>query len=206
MNRPQHPAVFTAPRLLGGLAAAVILAASIASYSFTAPLARLAGADESLAWLWPVVSGLTVAQVAYTSVVLARLEHYERIQPLLTFYRLLLYALVLTGIVGSVMAATGMPGELSTAEIIAVVSVPPWCLVFCILSYLTLSKAIPERMQASAREAGLRDWAEKTMHAERMAASRRTLSQQPPWWEDYKGASPGGLAPEGQDPVRKDPS
>lgn len=204
MNRPQYSAVFTAPRLLGGLAAAVVLAASVASFSFTAPLARLAGADEGLVWLWPVVAGLTVAQIAYTSVVLARLGHYERVKPLLIFYRLMLFALVLTGLMGSVMNATGMPSELSTAAIIAVVSVPAWCLMFCVVSYLTLSTAIPERMETSAREAGLRDWAEKTIHAERMAASRSTLSQQPPWWEEYKGAPPGGgLPPERQDPVQK---
>ncbi|WP_067865790.1 hypothetical protein [Nocardia shimofusensis] len=183
MNRPPHPAVFTVPRLLGGLAAAVVLAASIASYSFTAPLARLAGADESLVWLWPVVAGLTVAQIAYTSVVLTRLGHYERVKPLLTFYRLMLFALVLTGLIGSVMAATGMPSELSTAAIIAVVSVPAWCLVFCVVSYLVLSTA------------------EKTIQAERMAASRTTLSQQAPWWEQSGKAARADFSAEG-DPAR----
>lgn len=201
MNRPLYPAVFTVPRLVGGLAGAVVLAASIASYSFTAPLARLAGADESLAWLWPVVAGLAVAQIAYTSVVLTRLSHYERVKPLLTVYRLLLLAAVVIGGMGSVMAATGMPSELSTAGTLAIVSFPPWCLVFCIGGYLVLSQAIPDRIEKSARDAGLRDWAERPAHAERLTAAQDTISQESPWWEQSEKAARNDFPAEG-DPAR----
>lgn len=146
---------FRMPRLLVGLGAALVIAAAVASFSFTATLARVAGVSAGLAWLWPVVIGLTVAVIAYTYVMVAGLR-YERITPLSWFYQLLLVGLALASIAGNVLVISRNPTAMGTLGVATVVSVPPMCLMACVCNYVVLAAIIPNRIVSSIQAAGLR--------------------------------------------------
>ncbi|MET9030469.1 hypothetical protein ABZW96_33355 [Nocardia sp. NPDC004168] len=195
MDRYPRPVLFTMPWMLSGLSAVLVLAASIASFSFTSTLARLAGVPEGLAWLWPVVVGLSVAQIAYTYVMLARMPH-ERIKPLALVYQLLLVSAALVSVGGNVSVISPRPTELSTGEITAVVSVAPACLVCCVCGYVVLAVIIPARIEASIRDIHIRESAERVARLARSAAiadAQPASSDSPeetPWWKQHRAGAP----------------
>ncbi|MFI9638117.1 hypothetical protein ACIHAX_36070 [Nocardia sp. NPDC051929] len=195
MDRYPRPVLFTMPWTLNSLAAVLVVAASIASFSFTATMARVAGVPEALTWLWPVVSGLAVAQIAYTYVMLARMPH-DRIKPLSYLYLALLAAAAWVSVAENVLVITRNPTELDTLEIATVVAVPPVCLVCCVSSYALLSMIIPSRIEASIRDVGIRERARLVSGIDPTRAgdiepTRSTIPREPtPWWQQYKDGTP----------------
>lgn len=181
-----RPVPFTVPKLLVGLGSALVVAAAIASFTFTSTLARAAGIPEHLTWLWPVVVGLTVALLAGTFLTLVGIRD-ERATSLVRVYELLLVAAVLASICGNVLSISRDPIVMSTLEIATVVSVPPLCLMVCVGNYLLLTAVVPVRIVASVRED---DW--------RLRALRVPTAPPPPkgtdptpqdsaaWWDQYR--------------------
>ncbi|MFB7873808.1 DUF2637 domain-containing protein [Nocardia sp. NPDC056064] len=169
-----------------GLGSALVVAAAIASFTFTSTLARAAGIPEHLTWLWPVVVGLTVALLAGTFLTLVGIRD-ERATSLVRVYELLLVAAVLASICGNVLSISRGPIVMSTLEIATVVSVPPLCLMVCVGNYLLLTAVVPVRIVASVRED---DW--------RLRALRVPTAPPPPkgtdptpqdsaaWWDQYR--------------------
>ncbi|WP_054814496.1 hypothetical protein [Nocardia arizonensis] len=144
---------FVMPRILQGLALALVVAAGIGSFTFTATLAKAAGVPEYLTWLWPVVVGLTVAQVAYTYIVLFGLsEAHDRLKPLHWFYLLLMAGFAVASVVGNVTVISRNPTDLGTGETMTVVAVPPVFLLLCVCGYVLLDTIIPNQIEASLRE------------------------------------------------------
>ncbi|MFE6921837.1 hypothetical protein ACFVAV_12370 [Nocardia sp. NPDC057663] len=146
-----RPVPFTVPKLLVGLGSLLVVAAAIASFTFTSTLARAAGVPEHLTWLWPVVVGLTVALVASTFVTLVGIRD-EKITPMVRVYELLLVAAVLASICGNLLAISRDPIEMGTLGTATVVSIPPICLMICVGNYLLLAAVVPVRIVASIRE------------------------------------------------------
>ncbi|MEU4811321.1 hypothetical protein AB0H20_19160 [Nocardia fluminea] len=134
-----------------GLGSALVVAAAIASFTFTSTLARVAGVPEHLTWLWPVVVGLTVALVACTFITLVGIRD-EKATSLVRVYELLLVAAVLTSICGNLLAISRDPIEMGTLGTAIIVSVPPLCLMICVGNYLLLTAVVPVRIVAAIRE------------------------------------------------------
>ncbi|MGY0499604.1 DUF2637 domain-containing protein [Nocardia sp. FBN12] len=137
--------------MLVGLGSALVVAAAIASFTFTATLARVAGVPEHLTWLWPVVVGLTVALVACTFITLVGIRD-EKATSLVRVYELLLVAAVLSSICGNLLSISRDPIEMGTLGTAIVVSVPPVCLMICVGNYLLLTAVVPVRIVAAIRE------------------------------------------------------
>ncbi|MFC8384456.1 hypothetical protein [Nocardia sp. NPDC057272] len=134
-----------------GLGSALVVAAAIASFTFTSTLARVAGVPEHLTWLWPVVVGLTVALVACTFITLVGIRD-EKATSLVRVYELLLVAAVLSSICGNLLSISRDPIEMGTLGTAIVVSVPPICLMICVGNYLLLTAVVPVRIVAAIRE------------------------------------------------------
>jgi hypothetical protein len=146
-----RPIPVTVPKLLVGLGSALVVAAAIASFTFTSTLARVAGVPEHLTWLWPVVVGLTVALVACTFITLVGIRD-EKATSLVRVYELLLVAAVLTSICGNLLSISRDPIAMGTLGTAIVVSVPPICLMICVGNYLLLTAVVPVRIVAAIRE------------------------------------------------------
>ncbi|MGW4633508.1 DUF2637 domain-containing protein [Nocardia sp. NPDC004415] len=174
------------PKLLVGLGSALVVAAAIASFTFTSTLARAAGIPEHLTWLWPVVVGLTVALLAGTFLTLVGIRD-ERATSLVRVYELLLVAAVLASICGNVLSISRGPIVMSTLEIATVVSVPPLCLMVCVGNYLLLTAVVPVRIVASVRED---DWRLRALRVPTAPPSPKGTDPTPQdgaaWWDQYR--------------------
>ncbi|WP_278265383.1 DUF2637 domain-containing protein [Nocardia sp. AG03] len=168
-----------------GLGSALVVAAAIASFTFTATLARAAGIPVHLTWLWPVVVGLTVALLAGTFLTLVGIRD-DRATSLVRVYELLLVAAVLASICGNVLAVSRDPIVLSTLEIATVVSVPPLCLMVCVANYLLLTAVVPVRIVASVRED---DWRLRALRVPATPPPKSTDTapqDSAAWWDQYR--------------------
>ncbi|WP_336087280.1 DUF2637 domain-containing protein [Nocardia sp. SSK8] len=182
-----RPVPFTVPKLLVVLGSVLVVAAAIASFTFTASLAEVAGIPEHLTWLWPVVVGLTVALLAGTFLTLVGIRD-ERATSLVRVYELLLVAAVLASICGNVLAISREPTEMGILEIATVVSVPPLCLMVCVGNYLLLTAVMPVRIVASIRED---DWRLRALRIPTPTATppKDTDPAHPDsaaWWDQYR--------------------
>ncbi|MFF2083486.1 DUF2637 domain-containing protein [Nocardia sp. NPDC058176] len=183
-----RPVPFTVPKLLVGLGSLLVVAAAIASFTFTSTFARAAGIPADLTWLWPVVSGLTVALVACTFITLVGIRD-DRATSLVRVYELLLIAAVLASVGGNMLALTRDPIVLGTIETATVVAIPPLCLMVCVANYLLLTAVVPVRIVASIRED---DWRLRVLgipsssppSKDPVAASRGDSAA---WWDQHRG-------------------
>ncbi|PKV98558.1 uncharacterized protein DUF2637 [Nocardia fluminea] len=180
-----RPIPVTVPKLLVGLGSALVVAAAIASFTFTSTLARVAGVPEHLTWLWPVVVGLTVALVACTFITLVGIRD-EKATSLVRVYELLLVAAVLTSICGNLLAISRDPIEMGTLGTAIIVSVPPLCLMICVGNYLLLTAVVPVRIVAAIRED---DWRLRVLGI----PSESSPSKEPAparhdsdWWDQHR--------------------
>ncbi|WP_410872768.1 DUF2637 domain-containing protein [Nocardia sp. A7] len=129
----------------------MVVAAAIASFTFTSTLAQVVGVPGHLTWLWPVVVGLTVALLACTFITLVGIRD-EKATSLVRVYELLLVAAVLCSICGNLLSISRDPIQMGTLGTAIVVSVPPVCLMICVGNYLLLTAVVPVRIVASIRE------------------------------------------------------
>lgn len=112
--------------------ASVLMAlAAVASFLFGHHLARLAGTPSTIAWLWPIVMGCTVFQIAYCYVMVGTLAYRSRIVRL--YFGVLLLSGVTVGVFGNAFNATD-PAELSLAVKTAIAAVPPLCLLLVVVN------------------------------------------------------------------------
>ncbi|MEV0063542.1 hypothetical protein [Nocardia sp. NPDC050718] len=181
-----RPVPFTVPKLLVGLGLLLVVAAAIASFTFTSTLARIAGVPEDLTWLWPVVAGLTVALVACTFITLVGIRD-EKATSLVRVYELLLVAAVLASVFGNVIAIAREPIELGTLGIATVVAIPPVCLMICVGNYLLLTAVVPVRIVAAIPED---DWRLRALGIPSPSAPPKEPSAAPnesaSWWDQYR--------------------
>lgn len=112
-------------------ASVLIAVAAVASFTFGHHLARLAGTPSIIAWLWPIVVGLTVFQIAYCYVMVGTLPYRTGIIRL--YFGVLLLSGVAASVVGNAFNITN-PGELSLATKAIVGAVPPLCLLLVVLN------------------------------------------------------------------------
>ncbi|MFI7664677.1 hypothetical protein [Nocardia sp. NPDC049526] len=112
-------------------ASVLIAVAAVASFAFAHHLARLAGTPSTIAWLWPIVVGLTVFQIAYCYVMVGTLPYRTGIVRL--YFGVLLLSGVAAGVLGNAFNATD-PGELSPAAKAIMSAVPPLCLLLMVLN------------------------------------------------------------------------
>ncbi|WP_433761490.1 hypothetical protein [Nocardia sp. CA-135398] len=112
-------------------ASVLIALAAVASFMFGHHLARLAGTPPIIAWLWPIVVGLTVFQIAYCYVMVGTLPYRTGIIRL--YFGILLLGGVAAAVVGNAFNATD-PGELPLIAKAAVGAVPPLCLLLVVLN------------------------------------------------------------------------
>lgn len=180
-----RPVPFTVPKLLVGLGSLLVVAAAIASFTFTSTLARAAGVPEHLTWLWPVVVGLTVALVACTFITLVGIRD-EKATSMVRVYELLLIAAVLASIFGNVLAVSRDPIEMGTLEIATVVSVPPICLMICVGNYLLLTAVVPVRIVAAIPED---DWRLRVLGIPTAPSPKDSNPAHPDgaaWWDQHR--------------------
>ncbi|MFE3543840.1 hypothetical protein ACFXK0_12810 [Nocardia sp. NPDC059177] len=168
------------------LGSALVVAAAIASFTFTSTLARAAGIPEHLTWMWPVVVGLTVALVACTFITLVGIQDV-RTTSLVRVYELLLVAAVLASVFGNVLAISRGPIEMGTFGVATVVSIPPICLMICVGNYLLLTAVVPVRIVAAIRED---DWRLRVLGIPNTPAPQKDPSPAPQdgaaWWDQYR--------------------
>lgn len=112
-------------------ASVLIAVAAVASFAFAHHLARLAGTPSTIAWLWPIVVGLTVFQIAYCYVMVGTLPYRTGIIRL--YFGVLLLSGVAAGVLGNAFNATD-PGELSLAAKAIMGAIPPLCLLLVVLN------------------------------------------------------------------------
>ncbi|MFD3745441.1 DUF2637 domain-containing protein [Nocardia sp. NPDC058633] len=164
----------------------MVVAAAIASFTFTSTLARVAGVPEHLTWLWPVVVGLTVALVACTFITLVGIRD-ERATSLVRVYELLLVAAVLSSICGNLLSISRDPIEMGTLGTAIVVSVPPLCLMICVGNYLLLTAVVPVRIVAAIRED---DWRLRVLGIPSTPGPSRdpgpAHDDAPSWWDQHR--------------------
>ncbi|MFD6394056.1 DUF2637 domain-containing protein [Nocardia sp. NPDC055029] len=169
-----------------GLGSLLVVAAAIASFTFTSTLARAAGIPEGLTWLWPVVVGLTVALVACTFITLVGIRD-EKATSMVRVYELLLVAAVLASIFGNVLAISRDPIEMGTLEIATVVSVPPICLMICVGNYLLLTAVVPVRIVAAIPED---DWRLRVLGIPTAPVPPKDSNPSPhdgaAWWDQHR--------------------
>ncbi|MEV5834482.1 hypothetical protein [Nocardia sp. NPDC052112] len=112
--------------------ASVLMAlAAVASFAFGHHLARLAGTSSTMAWLWPIVVGCTVFQIAYCFVMVGTLPYRTGI--IRPYFAVLLLGGVAAGVFGNVFIATD-PGALSPAARTVIAAVPSLCLLLVVLN------------------------------------------------------------------------
>ncbi len=181
-----RPIPVTVPKLLVGLGSALVVAAAIASFTFTSTLARVAGVAEHLTWLWPVVVGLTVALVACTFITLVGIRD-EKATSLVRVYELLLVAAVLSSICGNLLAISRDPIEMGTLGTAIVVSIPPICLMICVGNYLLLTAVVPVRIVAAIRED---DWRLRVLGIPSTSMPPKDPNPShddgPSWWDQHR--------------------
>ncbi|MFE5475709.1 MULTISPECIES: hypothetical protein [unclassified Nocardia] len=169
-----------------GLGSALVVAAAIASFTFTSTLARVAGVPEHLTWLWPVVVGLTVALVACTFITLVGIRD-EKATSLVRVYELLLVGAVLSSICGNLLSISRDPIEMGTLGTAIVVSVPPICLMICVGNYLLLTAVIPVRIVAAIRED---DWRLRVLGIPGAPSSSKgsppAQHDSDSWWDQHR--------------------
>ncbi|GAA1654005.1 hypothetical protein [Nocardia ninae] len=115
------------------VAAATVLMglAAVASFAFGHNLAQLAGTSAFVAWLWPIVVGTTVFQIAYCYVMLGTLPYRTGI--IRPYFGVLLLCGVAGSIAGNAFNATN-PSELSLTAKMIMGAVPPLCLLLGVLN------------------------------------------------------------------------
>ncbi len=114
------------------VSASVLMAvAAVASFTFGHHLARLAGMSSAIAWLWPIVVGCTIFQIAYCFVMVGTLSYRTGIVRL--YFGILLLGGVAAGVFGNAFIATD-PVELSLTVRTAITAVPPLCLLLVVLN------------------------------------------------------------------------
>ncbi|MFI6362211.1 hypothetical protein ACIBG0_05625 [Nocardia sp. NPDC050630] len=112
-------------------ASVLIAVAAVASFTFGHHLARLAGTPSILAWLWPIVVGLTVFQIAYCYVMVGTLPYRTGVIRL--YFGVLLVIGVAASIGGNAFNLTD-PVELALAAKAIVGAIPPLCLLLLVLN------------------------------------------------------------------------
>ncbi len=185
-DRFPRPVPVTVPKLLVGLGAVLVVAAAIASFTFTSTLAGVAGVPEHLTWLWPLVVGLTVALVACTFITLVGIRD-EKATSLVRFYELLLLVTVLASICGNVLSISRDPIRMGTLATAIVVSVPPICLIVCVGNCLLLTAVVPVRIVAAIPQD---DWRLRVLgipstpapSKDQEAAQQESAS----WWDQHR--------------------
>ncbi|MFC4376141.1 DUF2637 domain-containing protein [Nocardia halotolerans] len=174
------------PKLLVGLGAVLVVAAAIASFTFTSTLARVAGVPEHLTWLWPLVVGLTVALVACTFITLVGIRD-EKATSLVRFYELLLVATVLSSIGGNVLSISRDPIQMGSLATTIVVSVPAICLMICVGNCLLLTAVVPVRIVAAIPED---DWRLRVLGIPSAPLPPKNPDPSHPdgasWWEQHR--------------------
>ncbi|MFC4127773.1 DUF2637 domain-containing protein [Nocardia rhizosphaerae] len=192
-----RPVPFTVPKLLVGLGSALVVAAAIASFAFTSPLAQATGVPDHLAWLWPVVVGLTVALLACTFITLVGIRD-EKATSLVRVYELLLVAAVLASVAGNMLALSRDPLAMGTLETAIVISVPPLCLMICVGNYLLLAAVVPVRIVATIRED---DWRLRVLGIPPAPGpAKDSGSGSTAWWDQHRTEA---RTPTAAPPVRK---
>lgn len=181
-----RPVPVTVPKLLVGLGSALVVAAAIASFTFTSTLARVAGVPGHLTWLWPVVLGLTVALVACTFITLVGIRD-EKATSMVRVYELLLIGAVLISICGNVLAISRDPIAMGTLETAIVVSVPPLCLMICVGNYLLLTAVVPVRIVAAIPQD---DWRLRVLGIPSSSLPPKDPNpahhDSPSWWDQHR--------------------
>ncbi|MFD4356171.1 hypothetical protein ACFWPX_26720 [Nocardia sp. NPDC058518] len=163
----------------------MVVAAAIASFTFTSTLARVAGIPEHLTWMWPVVVGLTVALVACTFITLVGIRD-EKATSLVRVYELLLVGAVLSSICGNLLSISRDPIEMGTLGTAIVVSVPPICLMICVGNYLLLTAVVPVRIVAAIRED---DWRLRVLGIPSASAPPKDSNpshHDDAWWDQHR--------------------